>query len=177
MKRYLFLSIVLAAWAAWAAWVVVPDRIAPLWAQDHKGHGDGHDEGDDHDDGDDDHKVKGEKVTLTGEIVDLHCFLLHPDSGQGAKHAKCATACMNKGLPIGLWSGERVYLLLGQGHDSVKGQAAPQAGKKIEVQGTRFQRYGMWVIQVESIGKGKPKDDHPKGDHPKGDGHDGHGGH
>ncbi|MCK5617912.1 MAG: hypothetical protein KAJ17_00855, partial [Candidatus Krumholzibacteria bacterium] len=57
-------------------------------------------------------------VTLQGEVLDLYCFMKHPDNGQGAGHAKCAQNCIRKGLPIGFLSDGEVYLIIGQEHES-----------------------------------------------------------
>lgn len=165
IRKRLFVFLTLAALGVWG----LPGVMTGLRAEDQG-----------HDDGDDGHKAKGEEVTLTGEIVDLHCFLLHPETGKGSEHAKCAKTCMNKGLPIGLFAEGRVYLLLSKGHDSVKGLAAEHAGHQVSVKGVRFQRHGMWALQAESVGKGAAKD-HPKddgdGDDDDHGGHGGHGGH
>ncbi|MGD8413589.1 MAG: hypothetical protein PVF33_05125, partial [Candidatus Latescibacterota bacterium] len=57
------------------------------------------------------------QVTLKGEVLDLYCFMKHPDSGQGPGHAKCAQSCINKGLPIGFLSDGEVYLIIGKDHE------------------------------------------------------------
>ena len=41
---------------------------------------------------------KGDKVTITGEPVDLWCYMAA--GAKGADHKACATACANSGLPI-----------------------------------------------------------------------------
>jgi hypothetical protein len=60
------------------------------------------------------HEAKGDVKKMEGEILDLHCFMLHPENGQGADHAKCAEMCINKGLPVGFRASTgEIYLLLG----------------------------------------------------------------
>lgn len=102
-----------------------------------------------------DHDAKGKKVTLVGEVLDLHCFMLHPKHGQGEGHAKCAKMCINKGLPIGFLSKGKVYLLLGEGHDSVKGLVAKHAGYTVKLTGVVITHHGVRAIQVKSVKKVK----------------------
>ncbi len=98
------------------------------------------------------HDAKGKPVTLKGEIVDLQCYLVHPDSSVGADHAKCAEACMLKGLPIGLLAEDgSLYLLIGPGHDSAKGQVAKYAGKSVTVNGVLLEVKGMKSVQIKSV--------------------------
>ncbi|MGH2669524.1 MAG: hypothetical protein ACRDH5_10520, partial [bacterium] len=50
-------------------------------------------------------------VTLTGEILDLACYIAH--GGKGEQHAKCALKCAEQGQPLGLLASDgKVYLLL-----------------------------------------------------------------
>lgn len=101
---------------------------------------------------DQDHAA-GTQVTMEGEVVDLHCFMLHPDTGQGAEHIGCAKTCMNKGLPIGFLSEGQLFLLLGQGHDSVKAAVVKLAGVPVTLKGTLVEHHGIKAIQVSSAVK------------------------
>ena len=98
------------------------------------------------------HTKKEKQVSLEGEIVDLQCFLVHPDYSTGESHAKCAKVCINKGLPVGLLTeDENLYLLLGPGHDSLKAQVADLAGKKVTVVGTLIEGKTIKAVQVRTI--------------------------
>ncbi len=49
------------------------------------------------------------QVTVTGEIVDLACYLDH--GARGMKHQQCALTCLKNGEPMGLLTSEgKVYL-------------------------------------------------------------------
>lgn len=129
-------------WMAVAAAVGL--AAAGAWAHEHEGKAaakDAHE------------TAAGAPQTWEGEVVDLHCFLLHPETGQGPDHAGCAKMCMNKGLPIGFLTGGQVYLLLNQGHDSVKGLAAKHAGFPATLKGVVVEHHGIKAIQVASITK------------------------
>lgn len=97
------------------------------------------------------HSGQGKEVTLKGEVVDLHCYMLHPDKGKGTEHASCAKSCINRGLPIGFLSDGQIYLLLGQEHNSAKDLVVEYAGKPSVITGTLIEHDGAKAIQVKSI--------------------------
>lgn len=92
-------------------------------------------------------------VTLTGEILDLYCYMADPAKGQGADHAKCAASCIKRGLPIGLLVGDDVYLITGSDHESAADMVADFAGKKAKVTGTLTKHNGIMALDLKSIEK------------------------
>ncbi len=110
--------------------------------------------------GGDDH---GGEVTLTGEVLDLHCYMLHPETGHGPDHAKCANSCIDRGLPAGFLSDGKVYVLLGPGHDSPAKVVAGHAGQPVTLTGKLVEHGGMAAIQVKSVdGESGAKTSHTK---------------
>lgn len=110
---------------------------------------------------------KGKEITVEGEIVDLQCFMIHPDDGQGEKHAKCANECIAKGLPVGLLVKDQVYLLVGPDHGSMKDVVAKKGGQKISVTGTLLDRDGMMAIKLEKPNENKDGEKGDEQDHGK----------
>jgi hypothetical protein len=96
---------------------------------------------------------KAKTVTFEGEILDMYCFMNHPDTGQGADHAKCATKCIQKGLPIGLMVGDDVYLIIGKDHGSAADLVAEFAGSQSRVTGTVVEHHGVKAFEIVSIEK------------------------
>ena len=91
--------------------------------------------------------------TLSGEVVDLSCYLHHPDTSHGASHKKCAETCAKKGLPMGLLTDDKqVYVLL-EDHQNPDGyaKAIQGAATTITVEGTKVTQGGMSGIVVESV--------------------------
>jgi hypothetical protein len=91
--------------------------------------------------------------SLTGEVVDLACYLPHPATGAGPSHRKCAETCAKKGLPLGLLTDDKqVYLLL-EDHENPKGyaDAKDKAAQKITVEGEKVSQGGLQAIVVESV--------------------------
>ena len=95
--------------------------------------------------------VEGSKVTLTGEVMDLACYMQHPKMGQGPDHAGCARQCIKKGLPAGFKVGNDLYLLIGGGHGPIAEKIAPFAGKKATVTGKVLGQDGMKTLVMEKI--------------------------
>lgn len=86
----------------------------------------------------------GKTVTMTGEVVDLMCYLDH--GAKGEKHKGCAEKCIKSGGPVGLVSGDSVYLLIGD-HEPINDQLAPKAAQTITVTGKLVERNGMKMIE------------------------------
>ena len=91
--------------------------------------------------------------TVTGEVVDLSCYLHHPETSKGASHKKCAETCAKKGLPMGLLTEDSQVILLLEDHENPKGYATALEGaaKTITVEGTKVNQGGMNGIVVESV--------------------------
>ena len=93
------------------------------------------------------------QITLQGEVLDLYCFMKHPDNGQGPEHAKCAKNCIRKGLPIGFLSDGEVYLIIGKEHESAKDIVVDFAGSQAILTGTLVNHHGVKAIEIASIEK------------------------
>ncbi len=106
--------------------------------------------------GDDAKKAKAAPTSLTGEVLDLYCYMQHPESATGAEHAKCGKACVSKGLPIGfLASDGTIYLIIGKDHESASTTVAEWVGKKSTITGHVTEQKGMKAIELVSIGEAK----------------------
>ena len=92
--------------------------------------------------------VAQEEVTVSGEIVDLACYL--SKGSKGKRHKQCAQLCAKKGLPIGVLSdtGE-VYLLIEDHDDPAPYEAAKElAGERAAISGKKFTKGGVQSILV-----------------------------
>jgi hypothetical protein len=91
--------------------------------------------------------------SVSGEVVDLACYLPHPESGRGSSHRKCAETCIKKGLPVGLLTDDKqVYLLL-EDHENPKpyAQVKEKAADKVTVEGDKVTQGGLQAIVVEAV--------------------------
>lgn len=100
-----------------------------------------------HEHGDD---ASAEEKTITGEVVDLMCYIDH--SASGDKHAACAEKCIKNGGPVGITSAGKAYLIVGE-HKSINDVLAEYAGKTITVKGKVAERDGMAMIENAEIVK------------------------
>lgn len=91
-----------------------------------------------------------DEVTLTGEIVDLHCYTNR--AARGEEHAGCSNACISRDVPAGLLAEDgTLYLLVNEKPVSVKEKIAGKAGKKVTAKGKVVERSGMKALQLASV--------------------------
>ena len=97
----------------------------------------------------------GKPVTVTGEIIDMSCYLQLGKHGE--KHVSCGKKCLAAGQPIGLLAKDgSVYLLMEEEHDPRRdGQTAgfrkaatDHLGHIMEVTGTEAGVRGYRAIYV-----------------------------
>jgi len=121
------------------------------------------------------HSGTDKPTTLTGEVVDLMCYLDHGARGKG--HRDCAKRCITSGGPVGLLVGNpsdehmhddddshddkghedhhQVFLIIGN-HKPLNDKLADHAAKQITVVGKVVDRDGMKMIenaQIVSVGE------------------------
>lgn len=89
-------------------------------------------------------------VTVTGEIMDLGCYLGHGAKGEG--HKECALKCISGGMPMGLLTKSGVLYLLTMSHDDPApyNQCKEWAGSQVKVTGMTMEKSGMKAIEVAS---------------------------
>lgn len=93
--------------------------------------------------------ARAKDKTITGEVVDLMCYLDH--GAKGEKHAKCATTCISSGGPVGLLTkDDQLYLIIGD-HKPMNDKLAPLAGKTITLKGKVVEEHGMKMIEKAEI--------------------------
>ncbi len=99
----------------------------------------------------------GKPVTLTGEVLDLYCYMQHPETATGAEHAKCAKSCMAKGLPVGYLVNGKVYTIIGKDHQPVNAMVADYVGTKSTITGRVIDHHGVHAIELATIGAAAAK--------------------
>ncbi|MDB5047080.1 MAG: hypothetical protein JWO30_151 [Fibrobacteres bacterium] len=102
--------------------------------------------------GDEDHHAAAPADTLTGEVVDLACYMAH--DGKGKDHKQCAKQCIQKGLPVGLLteSGE-IYLAVGENHKKANDMLLKDAANTITVVGKVSEKSGTKMITIHEVMK------------------------
>ncbi len=101
--------------------------------------------------------LQGKAITVSGEIIDISCYLQLGKHGE--KHKACGTKCLNAGQPIGLLTKEGgVYLLIDEEHDprrdgqtTLRKAAGEHFAQVIEVTGTETSVRGVHAIYVQGF--------------------------
>jgi hypothetical protein len=92
----------------------------------------------------------GEK-TVTGEIVDMMCYVDH--NAIGEKHGQsCGAKCVKGGGPVGIVSDGKAYLVVGE-HKPINDELAGYCGKTITLKGKFAERGGIAMLENAEIVK------------------------
>jgi hypothetical protein len=88
---------------------------------------------------------------VTGEIVDMMCYVDH--NAVGEKHGQsCGAKCVKNGGPVGILSGDKAYLVVGE-HKPMNDQLAEYCGKTITLKGKMAERGGISMLENAEIVK------------------------
>lgn len=93
---------------------------------------------------------KGEKVTLTGELVDMWCFMEAGDRGPAKK--ACATTCAKAGNPIALLDAKgTLYLTAGlESHQPARDLLIEKMNEQVTLTGTLVKKNGVQMLYVDT---------------------------
>jgi len=94
---------------------------------------------------------KGEPITVTGEAVDMWCYLEAGDRGPAKK--ACATACAKAGNSIAvLDSSGHLYVAAGlKSHQPAQALLLAKMNEEVTVTGTLVKKGGVDMIYIESV--------------------------
>ena len=102
-----------------------------------------------HEHGEKDELASGETKKISGEVIDMACYVDHNATGE--KHADCAKTCIESGLPVGIKGNDgKTYLLIGE-HKPMNKELAAHAAKTITVKGKLASRDGFNMIENAKI--------------------------
>ena len=90
-------------------------------------------------------------ATVTGEIVDMGCYL--SSGARGEQHKDCATMCLNNGMPMGLLTNDGKLYLLTLNHDNADpyNSAKKMASERVSVTGPISERNGVRSLTVNEV--------------------------
>jgi len=105
--------------------------------------------------------LKGKIISVTGEIVDLSCYL--QVGKHGDKHRDCGQKCLRAGQPIGLVSADgNIFLLMEEEHNprrdgltNFRAAAIENMAKIVTVTGTSSKVKGQRTLYVTGYMKRK----------------------
>jgi hypothetical protein len=89
--------------------------------------------------------------TITGEVVDMGCYLSKGE--RGASHKGCAQMCINNGMPMGLLTNEGKLYLLTLSHDNADPYNAVKkmAAEQVSITGPVSDRDGIMSLTVQEV--------------------------
>jgi predicted lipoprotein with Yx(FWY)xxD motif len=89
--------------------------------------------------------------TVTGEIVDMMCYVDHNAMGDGHGSA-CGAKCIKNGGPVGIVENGKAYLVVGE-HKPINDELADSCGKTITLKGKFVERGGIALLENAEVVK------------------------
>ena len=97
-------------------------------------------------------KAAGKEMTVSGEVVDVACYLM--GDAKGPDHAKCATACAKNGSALGILTADgKLYVsLLPDDHkNNPNHMLMDHIGHTVEAKGLVRVKGGVQGIMLKSV--------------------------
>ena len=94
---------------------------------------------------------KGERVTVTGEVVEMWCYLEAGDRGAAKK--ACATACAKAGNPIALVDDQgQLFVLAGlKSHQPAQELLLGKMSERVTITGTLVKNPNAQMIYIDAV--------------------------
>jgi hypothetical protein len=89
--------------------------------------------------------------TVTGEIVDMMCYVDHNAIGESHGQS-CGAKCIKNGGPVGIVENGKAYLVVGE-HKPMNDELADSCGKTITLKGKLAERGGVALLENTEIVK------------------------
>jgi len=93
----------------------------------------------------------GAEKTVTGEVVDMMCYLDHNATGD-SHGSSCGAKCIKNGGPVGIVENGKAYLVVGE-HKPINDELADSCGKTITLKGKFVERGGIAMVENSEIVK------------------------
>lgn len=94
-------------------------------------------------------------VTLTGEVLDMDCYM--NEGASGKDHKSCAVMCLNNGAPVGLLTADGKAYFLTANEDKGKTQfydnVRKWGGDKVRITGVVQKRAGALCVRIDNAEK------------------------
>ncbi len=95
---------------------------------------------------------KSAMQTVTGEVMDLTCYMAHPENGKGKDHAGCAKKCIQKGMPVGILTSDgKLYVAGDANHKAPNDMLAEHAGKTVTAMGEVKEMNGVKMLLIKKL--------------------------
>jgi hypothetical protein len=92
--------------------------------------------------------------TITGEVIDLSCYLANGQDGRGPEHKECAIMCAKAGSALAILTQSGViYFPVSPMGKNNNGKLLDFVGDNVKVTGTVVSQSGINGIKIESVKK------------------------
>jgi len=99
----------------------------------------------------DEHDKDAAAKEMTGEVVDMMCYVDH--NAVGNKHGEtCGAKCIKGGGPVGIVSEGKAFLVVGE-HKPMNDELAEYCGKTVTLKGKLAERGGIAMLENAEIVK------------------------
>ena len=97
-----------------------------------------------------DAEPKGPERVVTGEVVDLSCYLMM--GARGEAHRGCAQACLSRGSPAGILTDDgQVVVILYDPKNARPVELGPFMAKRVQARGVAYAKGGITGLVVASV--------------------------
>ena len=97
----------------------------------------------------------GKTVTLTGEVLDMDCYM--NEGATGKEHQSCAVMCLKNGAPVGLLTADgKAYFLTAnedKGKTKFYDSVREWGGEKAKITGVIQKRAGALCLRIDGAEK------------------------
>ncbi len=99
--------------------------------------------------------AKGERIKITGEVIDSWCYITEIMFSEGSAHHQCALWCAAGGIPVGILGDDgKVYMVL-KVEDDATSVANPAIleiqSHQVTVDGELYERDGLNYLVVNQV--------------------------
>jgi hypothetical protein len=99
-------------------------------------------------------KESKQTSTITGEVIDVNCYLSDGEEGRGPNHKECAEMCAKAGVPLAILTqdGDIYYPIspMGKNPNTI---LMDYIAKQVDVSGQVFKRGNNYGIKISTIGE------------------------
>jgi hypothetical protein len=99
--------------------------------------------------------AKGERIKLTGEVIDSWCYITEIMFAEGSAHHLCALWCAAGGIPVGILGDDgQVYMVLkieGDGTSVANPAVLKIQSHQVSVDGELYRRDGINYLVVNQV--------------------------
>ena len=103
-------------------------------------------------------KKEMKETTITGEVIDVKCYLMGMMGGKGEDHKQCALDCIKGGLPVGLLEekSEKVYMIVPKaGMKGANDEMSKYVAANVKLTGTMIEKGGERLFIYTKVEEAK----------------------